>query len=1265
MKNLIPLYILEKYQQQIYNGSFTAYSMFVDISGFTAMTEQLSLAGTAGAEELSDILKFLFSASVDAVYDNGGFITTFAGDAFTALFIDDHKQSGLATNFLNAAYLINSFFAKNKLYCSKYGTFSFGVKIGLDYGRTEWEIIDILQSDSKTRAAYFFRGPAVDGCAKAEHQANIGEIVLSSAVVAEVKLDLNSLIDISNAKYYKISANNLLPSLDLNKKMITDNDNTPYRDFLEKFTGRSELNFPIGEFRDVISVFISFAETDNMAEFLKVIFSKREIFGGSHPKVDFGDKGGTILLFFGAPVAYENNVERALKFALTLFEDLKNDYNLHSLKIRAGIADGLIYSGFNGSDRRSEFTCLGNAVNQSARFMMKADWNEILLTENLSKNHGFKFEHKGDFEYKGRSQKIATYNLTAAVTSISRSYSGKIVGRDADLASLLKLLDPLIEGQNGGIVLVEGSSGTGKTRLVHELQQMIRQENDLVNKNLFRLNWLEMPCDELVQSSYNPLLHFLNHFFAQSDLKSKEENKTAFEKNFDNLLEQISLNCKQNARYVDLGSDITTELLRTKSFIGGLLDLNWENSPYEQFDAKGRADNIIIGLENLFKACAVISPLLLFVDDIHWIDKESLTFFNLIGKKITDLPIIIIATSRLADDGSGFDFNFDSDIVVNRFKLANLTPEAIGEIASFRLNPLPEMAQSAEFKQTVEFICEKSGGNPFYAEQIIIYLLDNDLLDGNFRLKDEDVSATGNLNSIIIARIDRMENQLADMVKTASVLGKEFAVDVLSAMLINISGTISNSFQNNLKHGEKENIWSMINEIKCFFKHAMIRDVAYQMQLVKRLKNLHQYAAETMEKLYHGSLNSHFSSLAYHYDKADNYLKALEFLAKAGNLEKDNYRNSKALEFYNRWIDIANLLLDIKENDYNSVQVTEQNRELVIKYIETNVLYRCMIYSSFMAKHDTAQEILNNSLILAEKTGDKNMLGLVFVEMGNMAMKTNKIEIALEYASKALSLYQETKNMKKICTCTYLLGLLAYRKGKIDEAILFLEQSVQTAIECNEKKDQAKALSSLGIMYDYKGDLDKAVELYQNRLKISNEIGNDKLGMQVTLGNLAIVYSIKGEHQKALTMFEDKLKICQELGDKRGQAIALENMGIVLETLERSQEAISFLNKAKVLAYAVKDYKEVGNILLSLANNHVKLKNKSTAYQLFEEAEDIIFKHDIINLKPNFYLNKAEFCLFCGERGSAAELGALCLKTAAEINKKEYIKKAEQFVEKL
>ena len=188
MENLIPRFIAEKFSEKVYDGQFSAATIFMDISGFTAMTQELMKEGKEGAEILVNIINTVFEPVIAVVYESGGFISTFAGDAFTAIFSDEARTD----RAVHCAMRINKLFHEIGEQKTRLGEFEFNVKLGISFGKVEWEIIG-----TETHKAYYFRGDAIDGCAYAEHHCQVNEIVLDEKAAAHCSPLILSLIHIS------------------------------------------------------------------------------------------------------------------------------------------------------------------------------------------------------------------------------------------------------------------------------------------------------------------------------------------------------------------------------------------------------------------------------------------------------------------------------------------------------------------------------------------------------------------------------------------------------------------------------------------------------------------------------------------------------------------------------------------------------------------------------------------------------------------------------------------------------------------------------------------------------------------------------------------------------------------------------------------------------------------------------------------------------------------------------------------------------------
>ncbi len=301
MNNLIPQFIEKKYSTNEFKGNFQAATMFMDISGFTTITENLMNKGKEGAEIFSSILNSIFTQVTESVYHHQGFITGFAGDAFTAIFPADNPN--LASL---AAIDIQNIIKEKGLQKTKFGDFQLFVKIGLSYGNVDWGIIG-----NDIQKVYYFKGEAIDGCAASEHLSHKGKIILDERL--HNKISSNDCVIEPLENSYYILKKTMCKDVHLELKEIVSD-----KEVVLNFYPKSVLEYNLkGEFRNIVPIFISFKESDgfdDLNDFVSEIIEKNRSYGGFFSSLDFGDKGGNIFIIFGAPISYEGILERALNF---------------------------------------------------------------------------------------------------------------------------------------------------------------------------------------------------------------------------------------------------------------------------------------------------------------------------------------------------------------------------------------------------------------------------------------------------------------------------------------------------------------------------------------------------------------------------------------------------------------------------------------------------------------------------------------------------------------------------------------------------------------------------------------------------------------------------------------------------------------------------------------------------------------------------------------------------------------------------------------
>jgi len=1219
MRRYIPGFILDHAQAEERAGSLAAHTMFIDISGFTAMTHALMKNGKEGAEVLSEVINRVFTPAIDAIYVNGGFVATFAGDAFTAVFPADRTP---AASCLLAARQIQAAFLRDGLQQTRFGSFHLTVKIGLSGGEVRWGILE-----NPTQNAFYFRGAAIDGAAAGEPRSGTGEIVCPGHYLDDIPPEHRTP---RNDTHWL-----LLPVADL--PPLTAPPMPPEEDY-GAFVPRAVLNLTSrGEFREIVSCFLSFAETPDFAGHMADVITLAGEFGGYFNKIDFGDKGGVALILFGAPIGRERLQERALAFALAV-------QDIPGFTMRMGITYGTCFTGIVGSERRCEYTAIGMVVNLSARFMMKAQWGDIYTDRFIhkSEHERFRIDFLAEQMFKGFAEPIPVYLLhERREDNREVSFDGPLAGRTHELTRLREALAPLREGRFGGIVYVDGAAGIGKSRLLWQLRRELNPES---------FSWFHRPCAEVLRKSFNPLEHWLRLYFQLSDQADGAANRCRFENTLYVLIQST----------IDL--ELRAELARTQSLLGALVGLHWPDSLYERLDARSRYENTLDALKTLIKAESRQRPVVLEFDDALWMDEDTRAFLAALCRHVSDYPILMFVASRYQDDGSPLNLNLGCT-PAQRVRLAELDADAGRALLTARLRLALEDKTAELPDSTFHLVWGKSEGNPFFMEQILLFLQENGHLNERHEPLHRDVEIPSQINAIIIARIDRLADEIKETIKTASVLGKEFLLSILTEMLRSLDIPFDMQHLDQvIEEGETENIWNPVHEIRYIFKHALVRESVYEIQLRHRLRQLHRLAAETIERLYESDLRPHYADLAWHYDTAEVVSKAIAYMRLAGLEAKHDFLNQQALHFFSRHIELLLSRLGVQMDELAGFHPDEDDRE------DTAALFDALLERKYLLQltgdNAAAEQTALAALALAGSLADDERLGKAHLDLANLRRTQGSYDEAMSALQQAQLLFEHTGNRQMTGLVHLDRGVTLFYQGRQTEAFEDFQRELEIFEALGDKPRIAEALGNLAVLYRFGGEPEKSMSFLRRQLIIATEI-DDKIQIARVQSNIGWVFEGQGDSEQALSFYEKSLAGNRELGLKAEIVRLLDNIGYANQQLNRHAKALEYHRAAFEMAAESGDADSMTNITLNIGHVHKALADLDAADRQYNEAADMIKRWNLRYALPELLIERADLRL---RQGRPAEARTLCdegLRVAEEIGSAEFISKGRALMEKL
>jgi predicted ATPase/class 3 adenylate cyclase len=1187
MHRLVPQFILDNYQAENYHGSFHAISLLVDVSGFSDMTDALAQHGVHGSEVLANGMRQVFDPMIQSVLEYGGHVVGFAGDAITALFPVEEMAGNAYTNAVASALSIQAYRSNNAGFETPYGRFNISVKIGLGAGEARWRIV--VSTDSK-RATYYFHGSAIEKAVSSLSLSAPGEIILSSDLYQTVG---GTVSGIPRGECFLLTEfSGRLPgrrTIDLPPP-----DPASLKVFCSDEVSYHEL---AGEFRPAVNLFIGMPPAIDreveLGSFLQKVFYLQDAYGGLFSRVDIGDKGTNLLMFWGAPLAQENDVERALNFFLVLLRESK-------VPIVAGITYRMAYAGYMGSVLQEEYTCYGWGVSLAARLMMAASPGEIWADEEIARRAGqrFSFQPVGYQTFKGFSQKQNVFRLLERKEDDRAVFAGKFVGREAELETLHRFIAPIWSGRFAGMLTVLGEPGIGKSHLIDAFQASnIFTENNSI--------WAVCQSDEIVRQSLHPFRYWLKRYFNIFGSMDETESKQSFDEKLDDLIVSIP------------DTELSQSLNRTRSFLGELVNLHWPDSLYEKLDAQGRFDSTFIALSILLRGESLRQPVIILIEDAHLLDSDTKSFLAHLERTLTaegekSYPVAIIATSRREGAGIIFERAPSEEI-----SLTELTNSDLFSLAEYLLD-------GQVTPSLLETLKHRSEGNPFFIEQIIHYLQEEGRLEQGekgWQITEEEAieSLPTDINAILISRLDRLNREVRDVVQTASVLGREFELRLLSQMLHDDS-----TLPGKVHLAVEEQILSVLTEIRYIFRHTLLRDAAYNMQLQARKQELHKIAVEAFETLYEGQLSPYFYEIAYHADRAGLREKAKKFYILAGSETARAYKNSLAIESYTRALALSSIediqerieLLLARAVIYRTVadRSAEEQDLATLELLadrQRNHRNRAIValrqagFAFDLGDFHEAQQLAESAIKMAESTHALDVVAHAYRTLPLTLARQGQFQQAIRIAQTAISLTQQVGDRPGEGQLYNDLGLIMLEQKEPNQARDYFEKSLLIAQETGNRRLEAQVFNNMGnISGMFENDYVAARRYFEKTFEIVREIGN-RTGEGHALGNLGWAASIQGDFEQARIYYEETLTVARESGIRPQEAYALINLSAMLVSQESYSDALIHAEQALNLANKFGDPSAEAWALTCLGFASIGLDNLRNAASRFQAALEI------------------------------------------------------------
>ena len=591
--------------------------------------------------------------------------------------------------------------------------------------------------------------------------------------------------------------------------------------------------------------------------------------------------GDGVMALFGAPLAHEDHAVRAchaslaIQHALSRYgEKLKQECKL-DFKMRIGLNSGPVVVGAIGDDLRMDYTAIGDTINLASRMESAAQPGSILVsghTQRLARDF-FTFSSLGPLQVKGKEEPQEAHLLLQASEVRTRLEASAVagltrfVGRAKEMETLSDVLEKARSG-TGQVVGIVGEAGVGKSRLILEMRHMFPD-----------YTYLEGRCLHYGGSmAYLPLLDILRSCFG---IKEGER--------------EYLINKKMKEKMLLLDEHLITALAPFQD----LLSLE-PDEEYRHLEPKQKRERIFEALRDLFIRESQKTPLVLIVEDLHWIDKTSEEFLDYLIGWLAHTPILLILLYR-----PEYTHRWGSKSYYTTIRVDQLSIPTSSELVQSILSEgeiVPELR---------DLILGKAAGNPLFMEELTHSLLENGSIQ-----KEEDhyilskklsnIQVPDTIQGIIAARIDRLDESLKRIMHVASVIGREFAFRILQSItemkeelkshLINLQGL-------ELIYEKR-----LFPELEYIFKHALTQEVAYNSLLLTRRKEIHGKIGRAIEELYPDRLHEFYEMLAYHYSKSDDLAQGIRYGEKAAARAASVYAYAEAARLLEEALKVQEVL---------------------------------------------------------------------------------------------------------------------------------------------------------------------------------------------------------------------------------------------------------------------------------------------------------------------------------------------------------------------
>jgi tetratricopeptide (TPR) repeat protein len=789
-----------------------------------------------------------------------------------------------------------------------------------------------------------------------------------------------------------------------------------------------------------------------------------------------------------------------------------------------GLHTGFVVVGAIGDNLRMDYTAVGDTTHLAARLQQLAEPGAILASEATWRLvegyiHG---QRVGPVPVKGLSEPVVVVRLLGVgprrspLEGVEPRGLSHFVGRDRELETLLDLFAAVEEGRGQAVGIV-GEPGVGKSRLLLELRQRLAER---------RVTYLQGRC--LSYGAAIPYVPAVDMLRANCDLAETDTPEA--------MAEKVRFGLQELGMDPDAHGAYLLHLLGGKDPSGRLEGLGPEVIKARTFEA----------LRQMCLRGSRRRPLVLEVEDLHWVDRTSEEYFAFLAESLAGASILLVATYR-----PGYRPPWSARSFATQISLRRL---AADESLSIVRAVLP--AAGAE-NPLARLILDKAEGNPFFLEELARAASDQ---GAGFQVPDT-------VHGVLTARIDRLAEEPKRVLQTASTLGREFTPRLLAAIWDGPSALESHlrelvrlEFLFERTAGE-ESVYA--------FKHALTQDVAEATLLPSRRRELHRRAGEGLEHLYPERLAELAPRLAYHYGEAEAWAPAAEHARRAAEAARGVFANREALTRYDQAItaaeraalppaarlalhegrgDVHGVLGDFERARADYEAALRLAQEASSPLAEARTLGTLAALWGGHKDYERGLSLSREAVAIAERAGDtpgaRGVSAEAHLRVGLMELNLARMTASQRELGVALAQFREAGDLGGEGRALDALAMALMITGGLDEAIDHGREALVRLADAGDRQTEASCLANLAWALLYRGRRSEGEPSIARALEAARAIGarSHEAYVHTAAGNLLEPY---GEWGRAFAESQTGLAIARELGHREWTASGLSSSGRV------------------------------------------------------------------------------------------------------------------------